>query len=65
MHVSNFYELIKFVLKKVHNVLYVGHIGYQKTMTTLRIQYFWLGIKNIFVDCIVKCMKCQRIKIKH
>jgi pyruvate formate-lyase activating enzyme-like uncharacterized protein len=30
------------VLKEMHNVPYVGHLGYQKKIVAVRIQYFWL-----------------------
>jgi hypothetical protein len=46
-------------------VPYVGHPKYQKTDTTVRGQYYWLGIKKYVVYFIVRCMECQKVKAKH
>ena len=53
------------MLQEMHNVPYAGHPGYQKTMTTVRKEYFWLGIKKDVAEYIAKCMDCQRVKVKH
>jgi hypothetical protein len=49
----------------MHNVPYVGHPSYQKTIAAVRSQYFWLGMKKDVVDYIAKCMECQRVKVEH
>jgi hypothetical protein len=36
--VSNSYELRRLVLNEMHNVPYVGHLGYQETIVVLRNQ---------------------------
>ena len=51
-------ELNKLVMNKMHNVPYVGHIGYQKTITTVRSQLFWSWMKKYDVDYIAICMEC-------
>jgi hypothetical protein len=48
MHKNRIYvpssrELRNLVLKEMHNVPYVGHPGYQKTITAVRSQFFWPG----------------------
>jgi hypothetical protein len=53
------------VLKEMHNVPYVGHPGYQKTIAVVRSQYFWPGMKKDVVDYIARCMECQRVKVEH
>jgi hypothetical protein len=65
VYVPNSYELRKLVLKEMHNVPYVGHPGYQKTIAVVRSQYFWLGMKKDVVDYIARCMECQRVKVEH
>jgi hypothetical protein len=40
MYVTNSSELKNAVLKEIHNVLYVGHPGYHKTIAVVRSQYF-------------------------
>jgi hypothetical protein len=39
-------ELRNFVLKEMHDVPYAGHPSYQKTITEVRSQFFWLGMKK-------------------
>jgi hypothetical protein len=46
VYVPNSQELRNLVLKEMHNVPYVGHPGYQKTIVVVRGQYFWLGMKR-------------------
>jgi hypothetical protein len=49
----------------MHNVPYVGHLGYQKTIAAVRSQFFWPGMKRDVVDYISRCMECQRVKDEH
>jgi hypothetical protein len=49
----------------MHNVPYVGHPSYQKTIAAVRSQYFWPGMKKDVVDYIARCMECQRVKVEH
>jgi hypothetical protein len=67
MHKNRIYvpssgELRNLVLKEMHNVPYVGHPGYQKTIAAVRSQFFWPGMKKDVVDYIARCMECQRVK---
>ena len=52
MYVPSSGELGNLVLKEMHDVPYVGHPGYQKTITTVRSQLFWSGMKKDVVDYI-------------
>jgi hypothetical protein len=49
----------------MQNVPYVGHPGYQKTIATVKSQYYWSGMKKEVVDFIVKCLECQKVKAEH
>ena len=49
----------------MHNVLYVGHQGYQKTLAVVRKQYFWSSMKKDIADYKARCMECQRVKVDH
>jgi len=42
----------------MHNVPYIGHPRYWKTIAAVRVQYFWLGMKKYVVDYIANCMEC-------
>jgi hypothetical protein len=51
MHKNRIYvpssrELRNLVLKEMHNVMYVGHLGYQKTIAVVLSQLFWQGMKK-------------------
>jgi hypothetical protein len=59
MHKNRIYvpssgELRNLVLKEMHDVPYVGHLGYQKTITAVRSQFFWPGMKKDVVDYIAQ-----------
>jgi hypothetical protein len=45
-------------MNEMHNVLYVGHRGYQKTIATKRTQFFWLGMNKYIIEYIARCMEC-------
>ena len=49
----------------MHNVPYVGHPGYQKTIVAVRSQFFWTGMRKDVADYIYICMECQRVKAEH
>ena len=64
IYVPNSESLKKFIYKNMHNVLYAGHSGYQKTVAAVRKQY-WPGIKNDVAEYIARCMECQKVKVEH
>jgi hypothetical protein len=70
MHKNRIYvpssgELRNLVLKEIHDVPCARHPGYQKTITTVRRQFFWLGMKKDVADYIALCMDCQKVKAEH
>ena len=65
IYVPSSEELKNLVLKEMHNVPYVGHPGYWKTITSIRSQFFWTGMKKYVVDYFVRCMECHRVKVEH
>ena len=65
VYIPNSGDLRKLVLQEMHNVPYAGHPGYQKTLTTVRKEYFWLGMKKDVAEYIAKCMEWQRVKVEH
>jgi hypothetical protein len=50
-------ELRNLVLKEMHDVRYVGHPSYQKMITVVRSQLFFLRMKKDVVDYIARCME--------
>jgi hypothetical protein len=70
MHKNRIYvpssgELSNLILKEMHDFPYAGHPGYQKTITAVRSQFFWLGMKKDVADYIARCMECQKVKAEH
>ena len=49
----------------MHKPPFAGHLNYQKMITSLRKQFFWLGLKSDLVDYLSKCLEFQQIKIEH
>jgi hypothetical protein len=65
IYVPNYHELRSIILKEMHNVPYAGHLGYQKTVAAVKIQYNWPGTKREIVEYIAKCMENQKVKDEH
>ena len=53
------------ILEKYHKKPYVGHLGYQKMITTLRKSLFSPGMKKYVVKYLAKCLECQQVKVEH
>jgi hypothetical protein len=53
------------VLKEMHDVSYAGYLSYQKTITVVRRNFFWSGMKKDVADYIARCMECQKVKAQH
>jgi hypothetical protein len=53
------------ILREMNNVPYVGHRGYQKNIAAIKSQYYWPEMKKEVVDCIAKCLECQKVKVEH
>jgi hypothetical protein len=65
IYVPNSQELKIVILREMHNVTYVGHLGYQKTIAVVKSQYYWPRMKKEVVDFLVKCLECQKVKVEH
>jgi hypothetical protein len=65
IYVPNSHKLRSMILKEMHSVPYVGHLGYQKIVEAVKSQYYWPSMKKEIVEYIAKCMKCQRVKAEH
>jgi hypothetical protein len=46
IYVSKYSEMKNTLLREMHNVPYVGHPRYQKTIAVVRSQYFWPRMKK-------------------
>jgi hypothetical protein len=63
--VPNSQELKNLILGEMHNVPYVGHPGYQKTIAVVKNQYYWPSMKKENDKFIAKFLACQKVKAKH
>jgi hypothetical protein len=55
--VPNVQDLKRMILHEMHNVPYVGHPRYHKTMATIKSHYFFLGMKREIDEHIARCME--------
>jgi hypothetical protein len=65
VYVPNSPELKNIILKELHNVPYVRHPGYQKTIAVVKKKYYWKGMEKEVVDFIAICLECQKVKYEH
>jgi hypothetical protein len=65
IYVPNVQDLKLMILNEIHNGPYAGHPGYQKIVAAVKSQHFWLGMKRVIVEYIVRCMECQKVKAEH
>jgi hypothetical protein len=54
--VPNSSELKNIVLREMHNVSYVGHPRYHKSIAVIRSQYFLPGMKKEVANYIARCL---------
>jgi hypothetical protein len=63
IYVPNSQELKKLILREMHNVSYVGQLGYQKIFAVVKSQYYWAGMKKVLGMCYILCMcVCGRVR---
>jgi hypothetical protein len=56
--VPNVQDLKRIILHEMHNAPYAGHLGYQKTIESVKSQYFWPSMKREIAEYIARCMEC-------
>ena len=55
----------KLVLKEMHDVSYASHYGYQKTITTVKKDYYWQEIQNEIANYIPRWLECEKVKFEY
>ena len=65
LYVPNIPEIKLLILNEVHKSSYSGHPRYQKMITMLRKDYFWVNMKNEVAKYIASCIECQQVKAEH
>jgi hypothetical protein len=57
VYVPNSSETKNTMMREMHNVPYVGNLGYHKSIVAIRIQYFRLRMKKEVIDYIAKFLE--------
>jgi hypothetical protein len=65
LYIPNCDDLKRFMMDKLQKIPYIGHLGYQKMITTTRKLFYWLGLKKDIVDYLDKCLECYQVKEEH
>ena len=65
MYIPNVPKVKLLILNEIHKSPYSGHPSYQKTITVLRKNYFWLNMKNELEEYIVRCFEFQQVRNEH
>ena len=65
LYIPNVPKIKLLILNEIHETPYSGHPSYQKTITMLQKDYFWLNMKNELAGYIARCFECQQVKTKH
>ena len=65
LYVTNVHKFKFLILNEIHKTPYSRHPSYQKTITMLQKDYFWLNMKNELAEYIARCFECQQVKTEH
>jgi hypothetical protein len=58
-------DLKRFIMDELYKRPYIGHLGYQKMITTTRKQFYCHGLKKDIADYLAKCLECHQVKAEH
>ncbi|CAF1061945.1 unnamed protein product [Brachionus calyciflorus] len=57
-------RLIKLVCKLYHDSISAGHLGFEKTLRPVSIQFIWPNMKADVYDYCASCDTCKKFKVK-
>lgn len=60
-------ELKKVILRVFHVKTYLGHLGYQKTLTVVKRIYYSINLNRDVAEFVAKCFDFEHVKVdcKH
>ena len=64
IYVSVDSDLKKIILREFHAKLYLGHPGYQKTLTIVKKLYHWPKLKKEVTKLVARCLDFEKIKVE-
>ena len=59
IYVPDSSEFKKVILSEFHVKPYSGHLGFQKTLATVKRYYYWINLKRDVAEFVVRCFNCQ------
>ena len=63
VYVPNDQELKILLLSEMHKVPYAGHPGYQKTIVTVKKQYYWPSMKRRLMILLLDVLNVKRSRL--
>ena len=58
IYVPNCGKFKKIIFREFHMKPYLGHPGYQKTLTAVKNFYYWINLKKEVVEFMARCLDC-------
>jgi hypothetical protein len=58
-------KLRSMILSEAHHAVYMAHPGVTKMSVDLKPLLLWKGMKEDIVSYVVRCIKCQQVKVEH
>lgn len=58
-------HLTKEICKIYHDSITAGHLGFEKTLKSIVIRFYWSKMKTEIYDYCVTCSECQKFKPKN
>lgn len=65
LYIPNSIDLKLLILDKFHKKPYLGHLGYQTMISSIKKEYYCPKMKTEIVEYLVRCLKSQQVKAKH
>ena len=58
-------DLKKSIMEEVHCSAYTMHPGSTKIYCTIKVNYWWSGMKKDVAEFVSRCLVCQQVKVEH
>ena len=58
-------DVKKLIMEEVHCSAYVMHPSSTKMYRTIKVNYWWSGMKKEIANFISRCLVCQQVKAEH
>ena len=58
-------DLRKSIMEEAHCFAYAMHPGSTKIYCTIKVNYWWSGMKKDVAEFVSRCLVCQQVKAEH